>query len=186
MNLEYGHVYINDINNGKFEESLIKNIHKEKEIYSGFSKNRVVLIDDKDYILTEQERHFYKEKVISSYKEIGMPPDKVYFEKDYNKLAFELFESLDSKYKKSRFFKKQNKNVDFICVEDTEIAVREIREDVLTNYCVMLSTAWSHYKEEQYSNNHIVLPHIYKKTEDNVIKILNALGLQTTNTYFYY
>lgn len=186
MNLEYGHVYINDINNGMFKERPIKNINKEKEVYSKFSKNRVVLIDDKDHDLTEKDKEFYREKIISLYSDIGMPPDKIYFEKDYNKLAIELFESLENKYKKSVFFRKQNKKVDFICADGCDIAVRETKENVLTNYCVMLSTAWSHYKEEQYSKNHIVLPQSYKKTEDNVIKILNVLGLNTSNTYFYY
>lgn len=186
MNLEYGHIYVEDMMLNGWEESILKNIEKEKDFFNNFSGKKIVLIDDKDFNLTNEQKKYYESKVSETYAKIGLKPDHIYFEKIYSKNSEELFDSIDENYKYSIYFKKEDKYVDFIKTPEANISVRERKNGTIKNYCVLLSTAWSIYKEEQYGNNHLVLPKHYKKVETNVSLLLQILKKPNNNTYFYY
>lgn len=186
MNIEYGHIYIQDMLKEGWQEKISIKVAKEIPFIKNFKGKKIVLIDDKDYDLDLPEKEKYKNQVNELYTNIGIKPDIIYFEKDYYKKAIDIFDSIDDKYKKTVYFRKQNKHVDIIKFKDVEIHVRERREGKIKNYCVILSTAWSLYKEEQYGNNYIVLPETYKKVENNVSLLLCLLNGQNNNKYLYY
>lgn len=186
MNIEYGHVYIEDMLKDNWKKEIIDKITKEIPFVKNFNGKKIVLIDDKDYTLNQYQKEKYKSEIQKLYSDIGIKPDIIYFEKDYSENAIDIFNNIDEKYKKSIYFKKQNKYVDIIKIENTDIPVRERKEDHIRNYCVMLSAAWSLYKENKYGNNYIVLPEKYKKVENNVSLLLDLLNYKNNNKYFFY
>ncbi len=186
MNIEYGHIYIEDMLSENWKDTVKSNLKNEIPFIKNFKGKKIVLIDDKDYLLNDKEKENYKKLVNGLYLELGIRPDKIYFERDYVIKAGQLFDSIDSNLKRSIYFKKENKYVDIINVNGIDIHVRERKNDVIKNYCVMLSTAWSIYKDEHFGNNHVVLPEYYKKVEHNVTLLLDLLNYNNSNKYFFY
>lgn len=186
MNIEYGHIYIEDMLSENWVDKVKNNLKNEIPFIKKFKGKKIVLIDDKDYLLSNEEKEYYKNLVNNLYSELDIKPDEIYFEKDYTMKAAQLFDSINDDFKRSIYFKKEDKYVDIINVNGIDIHVRERKNGVIKNYCVILSTAWSIYKHECYGNNHVVLPEYYKKVENNVSLLLNLLSYQNNNKYFFY
>lgn len=186
MNIEYGHIYIEDLLGEDWVNKVKNNLINEIPFIENFKGHKIVLIDDKDYLLNDDEKEYYKKLVNNLYYELGIKPDEIYFERDYVVKAGQLFDSIDDNLKRSIYFRKEDKHVDIINVDGIDIHVRERKDGVIKNYCVMLSTAWSIYKDEYYGNNHVVLPKYYKKVENNVSLLLDLLSCNNSNKYFFY
>lgn len=186
MNIEYGHIYIEDMLSDDWEEKVKINLKHEIPFIKNFKGKKIVLIDDKDHLLNSEQKEYYKKLVNDLYSELEIRPDKIYFERDYVTKAGQLFDSIDDNLKRSIYFKKENKYVDIINANGIDIYVRERRGNTIKNYCVMLSAAWSIYKDECFGNNHIVLPEYYKKVENNVSLLLDLLSHNNSNRYFFY
>ncbi len=186
MNIEYGHIYIEDMLDKNWAEKIKDKLQKEIPFIKKFKGKKIVLIDDKDHLLKDEEKDHYKALVNNLYSDMGIKPDQIYFERDYVIKAGQLFDSIDDDLKRSIYFRKENKYVDIVNVNGIDIHVRERKNGNIKNYCVMLSTAWSIYKSECYGNNHVVLPEYYKKVENNVSLLLGLLSYQNNNKYFFY
>lgn len=83
MILEFGHIYFDDIKNNNINENdIVKSIELAKEVIDIFPiEHKVVLIDDKKYDLSNEEKISLENFIKEYYTYLGLVPDKIYFEK---------------------------------------------------------------------------------------------------------
>lgn len=166
MIIEYGHVYVEDINNGAVDvASIAKSISLAQTLRKSDSI-MVVLIDDKAFNLSDQERMAYRLQVGALYESLGLKPDEVFFEKDFAAGADAFINSLPGDKVVRETFRKQQKSVFFFKAGDRKIPLATHGADGVSFSCQLLSSMWRHFKGETLSkeaNRHHTLTILDKK-----------------------
>lgn len=183
MIIEYGHIYVDDIYNGTIDVDSIS-----KSIVEAIKQNRlnivsknVVLIDDKDYSLSNDEKNNIEQIVRELYKKLGLEPDEVFFEKKFKDYDYIIFDNIDDAKFKSEKFRKDKKIVHFLKVGDHKIPIKQVRDGDTSYSCQFLSSLWLLYKkglmiDGVYSPTLTILNRKYKKIEEQVLLILETAG----------
>lgn len=188
MIIEYGHIYYNDIiNNTINKEDIIKSITLLKEIKNN-SYTSVVLIDDKEFNLTVEEKDRVKNYINRLYDELGEKPHKIYFEKEFSKISNLIYMNLSTKNFKYETFKRDNKEVEFLVMDNKKIALKSIRNNQKFYTCSFLASLWTLYQHLNFSNKRLVciLNKKYESVEKNVDLILKTANYNITKDKIYY
>ena len=185
MNLEYCHIYYTDYLKDK--DIIKKTLHNEKHLFKlNYKDIKLILIDDKNLSLTNYEKLEFKSKIIQEAIYLNMSPSFIFFEDSFNNLAEYIFNKIPKCFIKREFFRKENKFVYFFNDGENKFSLREEKDNIVKNYCVLLSTAWSVYKNYNFGKNFIILDERYSFIEKRVSFILNSLKLNSDNLYYTY
>lgn len=183
MIIEYGHIYVNDIRDNKIDRDNIAksiNIAKEQNLIHKNVTN-VVLVDDKDYSLTEKEKKDIENFIRNEYLILGLEPHKVFFEKSFKEYENLLLRLISEDKFKSESFRKDKKIVKFLKSESHKIPIVQIKGDESNYSCQFLSSLWLLHKKGMLMNNQCkstltILSSKYKTIEEQVLIILNSAG----------
>jgi hypothetical protein len=166
MIIEYGHVYVEDINNGTIDMAGIAKSISLAQALRKSDSIMVVLIDDKAFSLNDQERSAYRLQVEVLYESLGLKPNDVFFEKDFSAGADAFINSLPGDRVVRETFRKQQKSVFFFKAEGRKIPLATHGLDGVSFSCQVLSSMWRHFKGETLSkeaNRHHTLTILDKK-----------------------
>lgn len=192
MVLEYGHIYYEDILN-----RTIPVLDIRKSIVSALSYinnnideefKKVVLIDDKNYTLNEIEKDEASLFVLNYYRELGLAPDLIYFEKVFYEKVCRIYSSIPKEILKVEYFRKEKKYVEFLCNENYKIPLKSIRNGNVSYSCQMLASLWTLEKSEIYSDRKVitVLSEKYQKVEMQIIELLRLSGYSVNNFHIWH
>lgn len=195
MILEYGHIYVKDIyENTVNEKELVESIKIaiEQNKINSIEQN-VVLVDDKDYSLSDIEKRDIHQKVSMYYEKLGLKPDKIYFEKSFSTYYNNIYNFLDKDFLKEEYFRKDKKTVEFLKFDNTKIPLKQIKEDSTKYSCPFLSSLWLLYKkgilsEVENRETLTILSKRYLKVEEQVLAILKKSGyenIEHSNSYIW-
>lgn len=185
MNLEYCHLYYTECI--KNTEIIKDTLLKEKHLFDINKKeNNIILIDDKYLNLSTHDKEIFNIKLLKECSTLNMTPHHIFYEDYFNNLADYVFDNIPKKYITKEFFRKENKYVYFINYKNNKFSLREEKDNVIKNYCVLLSTAWSIYKFYYFGDNYTIINKEFDIIEKRVSIILNSLKLNINNIYFTY
>lgn len=184
MILEYGHIYVEDIINSNISiRNLIKEINISKNICNDYQQEhkRVVLIDDKEFDLSVNDKRKVMGFVKELYNHFGLIPDEMFFEKTFHNKIDQIYEHLDKNKLVIENFRKSNKKVEFLISGGEKIPLKEIKNGVSNYSCQLLSSLWLMHKKDNLCLNDFktvtVLDSKYKKVESQVMNILKEANL---------
>lgn len=188
--IEYGHIYYETIINKTIDErDLIENIKLAKGLIPEDGCLKTVLIDDKDYSLTKEDKIEVARFIFNYYGYLGLCPDRVYFEKSFEDIKETLYDGFSNDCLKVENFRRHKKSVEFIVAGDRKIPLRQIFEDGEDLSCQFLASIWSLYKARELSDNNVitVLNKKYASVEEDIDIILSLSGnSELNNERFYY
>lgn len=185
MIIEYGHIYIADLEAGSVDflgiEKSIKLALESKSDGDVF----VVLIDDKEYDLSDHQKEQYAKRVKALYAGMGLRPDLIYFEKQFAESATEFIGKLPKESLRVESFRKQKKKVTFLKNDSHLIPLMSERDSVVSFSCQLLSSLWRQHKESlafelSKSKTLTILDQKFKSVEDDVA-CLNKLAPSSTD-----
>jgi len=188
MILEFGHIYFDDIKNNNInEKDIVKSIELAKEVIDIFPiEQKVVLIDDKKYDLSNEEKISLENFIKEYYTYLGLAPDKVYFEKHF--LIYEniLYEKFKSDIVVREPFKRDKKLVEFLLSDSNKIPLKQIYIDKEFHSCQLLSSLWLLYKYKILSSKGMIniLNEKYRKVEEQVSLILKESDIEIPNNQY--
>lgn len=187
MIIEYGHIYYQDILLNKIN---IKEIIKSIEILKSIKREDslcVVLIDDKDFSLTNKEKNKIILFINELYQKLGQKPNKVYFEKDFSKLDDLIYLKLNKTSLIKENFKKDKKEVEFLVTDNKKIALKYKKENVCYYYCSYLAALWTLYQYNTYKKELVcILNKKYEDIEKNIEIILTNSEHNIKKTVIYF
>lgn len=195
MILEYGHIYVDDLINSNIN---LKKLKKEIDLVLQIKNTskvdkQIVLIDDKEHKLSFYEKLNVTNFVESLYEELGVKPEMLFFEKDFESKANEILDMIPKQILKEEYFRKSKKVVTFLKTNDFSVPLKETYIDHEKYTCPLLSASWLTYKKEvlcdNYYNTLTILDKRYEKVEKQVEEILKISGYKdyyfNNNSYFW-
>ena len=168
---------------------MIENIKVAKDLIPAEGCLKTVLIDDKDYSLTKEDKTDVANFIFNYYGSLGLYPDRIYFEKSFEDIKETLYSGFNDDCLKVEKFRRHNKSVEFIIAGDRKIPLRQIFEDGEDLSCQFLASIWSLYKAKELSDNNVitVLNRKYANVEEDIDIILSLSGNSgLNNERFYY
>lgn len=192
MIIEYGHIYYEDILNKQIPEDEIK---RSINVALSYMKTRpnehfetVVLLDDKNYDLSESEKTELVGFISRYYEELGLKPHYVYFEKVFYNDVDRIYSNLAKNNLKVEYFKKEDKYVEFLQTGHYKIPLKKIKDTEVTYSCQMLASLWTLMKSEMYKEKQIVtvLNKKYHLVEMHILDLLKHSGYSIDNVHLWY
>lgn len=147
MIIEYGHVYVADIDSGNID---IQGIKKSIDLAISRMKSEdflVVLIDDKEFNLSAGQKHFYENVIRSLYLKLGLEPHEVFFEKSFSLEASAFIQNISLDRLSVESFRKENKRVTFFKDGARKIPLLTETSSGIFYSCQLLSSLWRKHKE---------------------------------------
>lgn len=173
MIIEYGHIYIADLESGSVDYLGIEKSIEIAQKSKSDGDLLVVLIDDKDYSLSNSQKDHYAKSVESLYDSMGLRPDLIHFEKEFSASAIGFIEKLPKENLKVESFRKQKKKVTFLKNGSQLIPLMSEKDAVISFSCQLLSSLWRQKKENLAlgllkSKTLTILDQKFKAVEDDV------------------
>lgn len=191
IHIEYAHIYKDQ----PFSNEHIKSIHLLKRTLDrlkreGKSFVTSILIDD----YHAAEAQWDDLDLLRNMEKRDAVPDYLFYEKSFVELANHITEMIPEQNKRVERFKKEEKDVVFFVDESSKFALQDIYVDRIEPKCVSLSCAWLMCKLgildfpeegvlpicqndiEPTLNVLTILPKNYMLVEENVMRIMIALG----------
>lgn len=192
MVIEYGHIYYEDILNDNIPEIEIKlsiklaleyiKEHPEEQF------KKVVLLDDKNYNLTNEDKIKITDWLYNYYFDLGLKPDYIYFEKIFSNDVDRIYSNISETNIKIEYFKKENKYVEFLHTEKYKIPLKKTKNLEIMYSCQMLASLWTLMKSEIYKDKNIItiLNDKYFTVEMHILELLKHSGYSVKNIHLWY
>lgn len=192
MIIEYGHIYYEDILNNQIPVDEIQHSIDVTVAYMNEHPNEqfetVVLLDDKNYDLTDVEKSDLVLFVSDYYASLGLRPDSIYFEKVFYNDIMRIYSNIAKEKLKVEYFKRDDKYVEFLQTDNYKIPLKNIKDSQVTYSCQMLASLWTLMKSEIYKEKQIVtvLNKKYHKVEMHILDLLTHSGYSVNNVHLWY